>query len=66
MGVSHRLTEIFYSHYSERNGVKELFYMNIDGSNVQQLTHDNAQVWVLSWEYNGDRIAFKSQWSNDR
>lgn len=39
---------------------KELFLMDMDGTNSRQLTHDNGLVLSPAWSPNGDRIVYTS------
>ncbi len=54
------------SFFSEREGSRDLYLMNADGSNVRQLTHDNASVWVSAWSPDGTQIAFTSERDGNR
>ncbi len=39
---------------------KELFIMDLDGSNIQQLTRDHGLAMSPSWSRNGDKIIYTS------
>ncbi|MFN8389372.1 MAG: Tol-Pal system beta propeller repeat protein TolB [Bdellovibrionota bacterium] len=39
---------------------KELFVMDLDGSNVRQLTHDNGLAMSPAWSPSGDRLVYTS------
>lgn len=39
---------------------KELFVMDLDGSNVRQLTHDKGLVFSPSWSKDGSRLVYTS------
>lgn len=45
---------------SDRDGDNEVYLMNTDGSNVQQLTHNTADDWAPAWSPDGSQMAFAS------
>jgi Tol biopolymer transport system component len=45
---------------SNRDGDNEIYLMNTDGSNVQQLTFNTAEEWGPQWSPDGSQIAFAS------
>jgi TolB protein len=51
-------TQIAYS--SKIGRFRELFVMDMDGSNVRQLTNDRALAVTPSWDVSGQRLAFTS------
>ena len=51
-------TQIAY--VSSVNRFKELFIMDIDGSNAKQLTSDRGLVFSPSWSPNGEQIVYTS------
>ena len=50
---------------SDRQGDSEIFVMNADGTNVRQLTNDNARDRYASWSPDGTQIAFHSDRDGD-
>jgi Tol biopolymer transport system component len=46
--------------YSDIDGDRELFVMNADGSNRQQLTNNTSQEYFPTWSPDGSQIAFVS------
>ena len=40
--------------------------MDMDGGNLQKLTHDDATVWVSDWSPDGSKIAFTSDRDGNR
>jgi len=45
---------------SKRTGSKRLYIMNMDGTGIQELTHDNSITLTPRFSYNGNMIAFTS------
>lgn len=56
-------TQIVFA--SDRDGDMEIFVMDGDGSNVRQLTFNNATDDKPAWSKDGTRIAFESDMSGD-
>ncbi len=50
---------------SSRNGNKEIYIMNADGTGVRRLTHTEATNTMPSFSWSGDRIAFVSTRDGD-
>ena len=46
--------------YSDRDGNKEIYTMNSDGTNQTRLTFNNADDWGPTWSPNGLKIAYTS------
>jgi Tol biopolymer transport system component/serine/threonine protein kinase len=46
--------------FSNRNGNYDIYVMNADGSNLQQLTTNEADDVLPAWSPDGERIAFES------
>ncbi len=46
---------------SERDGNREIYVMNVDGSGVTRLTNNPAKDWDPAWSPDGSRIAFHSE-----
>ncbi len=45
---------------SDRDGNKEIYLMNIDGSDLRNLTNHEADDWTPAWSPDGTEIAFSS------
>ena len=50
---------------STRDGDRDLYVMNADGTNVLQLTHNDAFDWPTAWSPDGTRIALASDGDGD-
>jgi TolB protein len=50
---------------SERNGARNVFVMNADGSGVRQLTFGDAWSEWAEWSPDGTRVAFLSDRSGN-
>lgn len=46
--------------YSNQGGSNDIYVMNADGSNIQQLTHDDSDSRLPAWSRDGRRIAYQS------
>jgi len=46
--------------YSNQSGSNDIFVMNADGSNVQQLTSDEGDSRLPAWSRDGQRIVYQS------
>jgi serine/threonine protein kinase len=51
---------------SDRSGTREIYVMNADGSNLQRLTDNAAEIWNPVWSPNGTRIAFETTRDGNR
>ena len=51
--------------YSDRDGDEEIYVMNADGSDAQQLTHNDSNDRYPAWSPDGTRIGFISDRDND-
>ena len=45
---------------SDRDGNREIYTMNIDGSNQKRLTTNTVDDWNPSWSPDGEAIIFSS------
>ena len=54
------LFSVSYYSIPENKGNSELFVMNIDGSNKQQITHTKTREAAAKWMKDGEHIAFLS------
>ena len=46
--------------YSNRDGNNEIYLMNIDGTNQQNLTNNSADDRATTWSPDGSKIGFQS------
>lgn len=51
---------------SHRDGDGEIYVMNADGSDIQQLTHNDYEDYGPAWSPDGNRIGFISDRDSDR
>ena len=49
---------------SNRDGNREIYSMNIDGTNQKRLTYNNVDDWNPSWSSDGKEIIFTSEVPN--
>ena len=45
---------------SDRDGNREIYIMNIDGSNQKRITTIDAEAWYPSWSSDGSKIIFST------
>jgi len=63
-GENHSKKKIIFT--SERDGNQEIYIMDSDGSNEKRLTNNKYHDSQPRWSPDGNRIAYRSEWSDDK